>query len=162
MRHGVRGKKLGRDTNARKALLKNLASDLLLHGRVKTTLSKAKFVQGHAEKIITSAKKSKLGYKRVIASSLTNKAFLRLMDEVAPGFEERAGGYTRIIKLSPRVGDNASMARIELVEWDKSKAKVKASTSNVKSKKNNKVKEKEKVVEKKPMKKIVKKSKQTK
>lgn len=135
MRHQVRGKKLGRDTNSRKALLKNLASDLLLHGKVKTTLSKAKFVQSHAEKIITSAKKTKLGQKRVLASSLTVKAFTKLVEEIAPGFEQRMGGYTRIIKLSPRTGDNAFMARIELLAWDQTKSKTKAKNPRKSTKK---------------------------
>lgn len=132
MRHLVSGRKLGRDTGSRRALLSNLASDLILHGKVKTTLAKAKFVQGHAERLITKAKKSKLGQKRVLASSITNKAFVKLVEEIAPGFEQRSGGFTRIVKLSPRVGDNASMARIELLEWDKSKAKIRKSTEKKK------------------------------
>ena len=122
MRHKRFGKKLSRDTNSRKALLTNLASDLFLRGSIKTTQAKAKFVQNYAEKLITSAKKAKLGKKRVIASSLTKASFKKLIEEIAPGFEKRDGGYTRIIKLSPRAGDNAAMAKIEIVAWDPSKA----------------------------------------
>lgn len=129
MRHRVFGRKLGRDTKSRKSLLRNLTNDLFLYGRVKTTAAKAKFVQSYAEKAITIAKKSKLGAKRPLASSLTSKALLRLINEIAPGFENRAGGYTRIIKLSPRIGDNSAMAKIELLEWDKSKAKTKTLSS---------------------------------
>ena len=129
MRHKVFGKKLGRDTNARKALLKNLTNDLFLHGQIKTTEAKAKFVRSEAEKIITIAKKAKLGAKRVLASRLTNKAFVRLLDEIAPGFESRTSGYTRIIKMSPRLGDRAPMAKIELLELDKSKKIIRVKTS---------------------------------
>ena len=131
MKHRVFGRKLGRNINSRKALLKNLTNDLVLHGYVKTTLAKAKFVRGYAEKAITEAKKAKLGGKRVLASTFTKKAFLRLVDEIAPGFEKRQGGYSRIIKLHPRVGDNAPMARIELLEWDKSKTAVRSKIKKV-------------------------------
>lgn len=133
MRHRVYGRRLGRDVNSRKALLKNIANDLILRGKVRTTLAKAKFAQSHAEKLITAAKKTKLGQRRVIASTLTDKAFVRLVEEIAPGFEGRLGGYTRIVKLTPRVGDNASMARIELLEWDKSKVKNKSSKEKPKA-----------------------------
>ncbi|KKR78023.1 MAG: 50S ribosomal protein L17 [Candidatus Curtissbacteria bacterium GW2011_GWA1_40_9] len=158
MKHRVFGKKLSRDINSRKALLKNLTNDLILHGQVKTTLAKAKFVKSYIEKAVTKAKKTKLGSKRVLASTLTNKAFLKLVDEIAPGFKIRQGGYTRIIRLHPRVGDNASMARIELLKWDKSKSvarpkekKVKKAkaTSSQKNKKSVVVKKKIKTVSKK-------------
>lgn len=121
MRHGVFGRKLSRDTNSRKALLRNLTNDLILREHIVTTVAKAKFVQSYAEKIITSAKQAKLARKRMIASGLTKGSFIKLIEEIAPGFDTRAGGYTRIIKLSPRNGDNAPMAKIELVSWDKSK-----------------------------------------
>jgi len=124
VRHLVAGKKLGRDTNSRKALLNNLTNSVFLHGRVKTTLAKAKFAKGHIEKVITSAKKSKLGTKRVVASHLSRVAFNKLVNEIVPSYEERNGGYTRIVKLSPRNGDNAPMARLELMPLDKSKNKV--------------------------------------
>lgn len=148
MKHRVFGRKLGRDLNARKALLKNLTNDLLLHSQVQTTLAKAKFVQGYAEKTITEAKKTKLGGRRKLALSLTNKAFVRLVGEIAPGFVNRQGGYTRIVKLHPRAGDNAPMARIELLEWDKTKAAVRIKPKSAKKVKNVKVASKQ--VTKKP------------
>lgn len=123
MRHRVLGRKLGRDINSRKALFNNLANSIFLHGQIKTTLAKAKFTQGGVEKIITSAKKIRLGNRRVIAQSLSKAAFLKLINEIAPGFEKRIGGYTRIVKLAPRSGDNAPMARIELLPWEKVEAK---------------------------------------
>ncbi len=133
MRHGIAGKKLSRDTNSRKALLKNLTSDLILHGQIKTTLAKAKFARGYAEKLITTAKQSKLGKKRTVAAVLTKSSFKRLVEEIAPGFVDRNGGYIRIIRLEPRRGDNAPMAKLELVEWDKSKTLKKAVPSKSKA-----------------------------
>lgn len=135
MRHLVAGRKLGRDTNSRKALLNNLTNAVFLHGQVKTTLAKAKFAKSHIEKIITSAKKSKLGTKRVIASQLSKTTFNKLLNEIVPGLEGRNSGYTRIVKLSPRNGDNAPMARIELMPLDKTKAKVSPKTAGKKVKK---------------------------
>ncbi len=139
MRHLVAGKKLGRDTNSRKALLNNLANSVFLYGKVKTTLAKAKFAKSHIEKTITSAKKAKLGTRRVIASQLSKATFNKLINEIVPSFEGRSGGYTRIVKLSPRNGDNAPMARIELLPLDKSKAK---SSPKAKSKKAKQIKPK--------------------
>lgn len=121
MRHAVSGKKLGRDTNARKALAMNLASSLIVEGHIKTTLAKAKFVRSFAEKLITDAKKNTLSNKRSLAPRLTKQAFIRLITQVGPGFESRSGGYTKIIKLAPRRGDRAPMAKIEILEWDKTK-----------------------------------------
>ena len=123
MRHKVTGRKLGRDINARKALLRNLSSSTLQAGYVVTTEAKAKFVRGFLEKLIRSVQKNSLSANRVAASVVTGSALLRLVNEVAPGMEGRNGGYTRIIKLNARRGDNAPMAKLELVEWDKSKAK---------------------------------------
>lgn len=121
MRHLVAGKKLGRDIKSRKALLNNLASALFMRGQITTTLAKAKFVQGYVEKSITIAKKNRLAAKRKIASALDYESFKKLIAEIAPGFSERQGGYTRIVKMSPRTGDNAPMARIALLAIDKSK-----------------------------------------
>ncbi|MEK7580704.1 MAG: 50S ribosomal protein L17 [Patescibacteria group bacterium] len=123
MKHRVSGRKLSRDTNSRKALLNNLANSLFLHGQITTTLAKAKFARSYVEKTITSAKKTKLRGKRKIASTLSSRAFLRLINEIAPGFEQRTSGYTRILKIAPRKGDNAPMAKLELVAWDKTKIK---------------------------------------
>ncbi len=116
MRHAVFGKKLSRDINARKALLNNLTSAILINGQVTTTLAKAKFAQSQVEKLVTNAKKNKLQKNRLLASSLTHGAFLKLINEIGPHFSGRSGGYTRIIKLAVRRGDAAKMARLEFVE----------------------------------------------
>lgn len=121
MRHAVFGRKLGRDTNSRRALLNNLAGALIINGSVTTTLAKAKFVKPYVEKMVTSAKKDKLASKRVLASYLQKAAFDKLISEIAPGFDKRPGGYARIVKLSARRGDSAAMARLEFLEWDKPK-----------------------------------------
>ena len=122
MRHAVFGRKLGRDINSRAALLNNLAGALVVHGSVTTSLSKAKFVKPYIEKMVTIAKKKRLAANRAIASNLPPAAFKRLTSEIAPGFEKRQGGYTRVVKLASRRGDSAPMARIEFLEWDKQKA----------------------------------------
>ena len=137
MRHRVFGKKLGRDINARKALLANLANSVLEYGHVTTTQSKAKFARSHIEKLITKAKKNRMSLRREMASSLTHKAFMKLIDEVGPGFAKRYGGYLRIIKLGKRRGDASPMAKLELVKWDETLTKVKVT----KTKKVKKIKE---------------------
>jgi len=119
VRHQVFGKRLSRDTKARKALLNNLANSLLLHGKITTTIAKAKFAKSHVEKMVTVAKKNRLAQSRILASSLNREAFLMLKNQIAPGFSGRSGGYTRIIRLSPRRGDMAPMARLEFVRWEK-------------------------------------------
>lgn len=119
MRHQVFGRKLGRDTKSRKALLNNLASSLLEQEKITTTLAKAKFVKPFVDKLITKAKKNALHSQRVISSILTPKAFAKLINEIAPGFTARTSGYTRIVKLAQRRGDNAPVARLELLEWEK-------------------------------------------
>lgn len=132
MRHQVFGRKLGRDTNARKALLNNLASAVIVSGKVNTTLAKAKFAKPYIEKLITSAAKNLLSKNRVLASRFSKDALNRLLTQVGPGFAKRPGGYTRIIKVARRVGDGAPMARLELLEIDKKT--ITESTSAVSSK----------------------------
>ena len=124
MRHRVFGRKLSRDINARKALLANLATSLLENGKLTTTVAKAKFARPYVEKLITSAKGNRLFANRKLASVLSPAAFKKLVLEIAPGFSERHGGYLRIVKQVTRRGDNAQMARLELLEWDKTKIKV--------------------------------------
>ena len=119
MRHQVFGKKLGRDTNARKALLDNLASALIVSGKINTTLTKAKFARAYIEKLITSASKNRLSKNRILASRLSQDALQRLLKEIGPGFTNRSGGYTRIIKTGQRLGDGAPMARLELLPIEK-------------------------------------------
>jgi len=132
MRHRIKGKKLGRDSAHRKALRMNLALSLLEHGRIKTTLSKAKFVQGHVERMITVAKRGlakaertgneadAVHARRIVASRLNNNRVVvqKLFDDIAPQYSERPGGYTRILKLGERKGDNAEMAILELVDYE--------------------------------------------
>ena len=131
MRHRHHGKKLNRSGSHRKALRMNLASELFTHGRIKTTFHKAKFVQGHAERLITIAKRGlakaearddqliAVHARRQVARRLNNNRILvgKVFDELAPLYAERPGGYTRIYKLGPRKGDNAEMALIELVDY---------------------------------------------
>lgn len=130
MRHRVVGKKLNRDKDHREALLKNLASSLLLSGKIETTVTKAKFVRPFVEKLITKAKDSSFNSLKLIRSRLGNEAALRkLVSEVAPSFKDRNGGYTRIQKTGKiRKGDNSELATIELVKNDASiPSKVEAS-----------------------------------
>lgn len=119
MRHSVFGRKLGRDTNARRALLGNLASSLLEKGQLTTTVAKAKFAQSFVEKLITKAKKDSIVARRNVAQKITSGAFKKLITEIGPGFSNRAGGYTRIIRLANRNGDSAPLARIELLKLEK-------------------------------------------
>lgn len=121
MRHQVFGKKLGRNTNSRKHLKQSLASSLLVNGNITTTLTKAKWMRAYVEKLIKKSLKNKLATQRHLAPELTDAAFKKLIFEIGPGFTQRPGGYTRIIKLASRGGDNAPMAKIELLVWDKSK-----------------------------------------
>lgn len=117
MRHRVKGKKLSRDRDHRKALFKNLINALVVHGEIKTTESKAKAVRRLVEKLITKGKKGTLHSRRLIAAFLQDKkAVSKIMDELAPLFKKRPGGYTRIIRLGQRRGDNAMMVKLELVE----------------------------------------------
>ena len=117
MRHNVMGRKLGRSTNHRKALFRNLTTELFRHNRIKTTEAKAKTVQPIAERLITLARQGDLHARRLAAREIHDRAVLqKLFDEIGPQMEDRPGGYTRIYKLGPRRGDAAKMALIELVE----------------------------------------------
>lgn len=117
MRHRIAGRKLGRVTGHRRALYRNLVTDLLKHGKVITTEAKAKEVRGLAEKMITLGKKSGLHSYRQALSFITDKKVTeKVFSELAPRYQERSGGYTRIVKLEPRLGDGAPMVQLELVE----------------------------------------------
>jgi len=132
MRHRIKGKKLNRDSSHRKALRMNLARNLFINGRIKTTQAKADYVRGHAERLITLAKRGlakaeKTGNeadavhaRRVVASRLNNDRVLvqKLFDDLAPLYSDRPGGYTRVYKLGVRKGDNAPMVILELVDYD--------------------------------------------
>jgi large subunit ribosomal protein L17 len=117
MRHNIMGRRLGRSTNHRKALFRNLASELIRHNRIKTTEAKAKSIQAMVEKLITLAKRGDVHARRLAARDIYDPAVLhKLFNEVGPKVQDRAGGYTRIYKLGPRQGDAAQMALIEIVE----------------------------------------------
>ncbi len=116
MRHQKSGRKLGRDGAHRKALYANLTMQLIEHGRIRTTLAKAKEVRPVAERMITLGKRGDLhAHRQAVAFLRSKDSAHRLFAEVAPRYAERQGGYTRIIKLGPRLGDAAEMAYIELV-----------------------------------------------
>lgn len=106
-----------KDRSHRKALFKNLINALMIRGEIKTTESKAKAVRRLAEKLITKGKKGTLHSRRLIAAFLQNKkAVNRIVDELGPLFKKRPGGFTRIIRLGRRRGDDAMMVQLELVE----------------------------------------------
>jgi large subunit ribosomal protein L17 len=124
MRHQVSGYRLGRTTGARLALRRNLIKQFFTHERIQTTRAKAAAIRGDAERLITIARNSaqgsdidKVNARRLVVSRLgDNQLIRRLFDEIAPRFANRNGGYTRILKLGPRMGDSAEMVILELVE----------------------------------------------
>lgn len=120
MRHRIRGRRLGRNTAHRTALKRNLLTSLFLHGRIVTTLPKAKEYRPHAEKLITMAKVKSLHNIRRAARVIQDKTVLKkLFDEIGPNYVDRNGGYTRILKLAkPRLGDNGKRAIFELVDFN--------------------------------------------
>jgi large subunit ribosomal protein L17 len=115
MRHlKIRGK-LGRTTSHRKALLRNLATELFRHGQIKTTLAKAKKLRSYAEPLITRAKKGDLHSRRIVAREIKDEEVLRkLFSEIAPRFSDRNGGYLRIVRLGWRAGDSAPLALVQI------------------------------------------------
>jgi large subunit ribosomal protein L17 len=119
MRHGDKINNLGRKKAHREALLSNLACELIQHKRIVTTLAKAKALRTFAEPLVTKAKSNDTHQRRVVFSYLQDKeAVKELFDVIAAKVAGRPGGYTRIIKLGARVGDNAEMAMIELVDFN--------------------------------------------
>jgi large subunit ribosomal protein L17 len=116
-------KKLGRDSSGRKALFRDLVTDLFIQERIQTTEAKAKELRSIAEKLITLAKRGDLHARRQAAAFVRREqvtddqdAIQKLFSELAPRYAERAGGYTRILKLGPRRGDSAPMVYLELVD----------------------------------------------
>ena len=123
MRHQRAGRKLGRDSAHRKALYSNLAGALIEHGRIQTTEAKAKEVRPVIEKMITLGKRGDLAAHRQAVTFLRSKSVAhKLFAEVAPRYAERAGGYTRVVKLGPRQGDAAPMAYLEFVDYTPDRA----------------------------------------
>lgn len=109
-------KKLGRNSAHRKSMLRNLVTDLFREGRITTTLGRAKEAGREAEKLITLAKRGDLHARRqVLAYVFDEDVVTKLFDEIAPEYAERNGGYTRVLKLGPRQGDNAEVVYLELV-----------------------------------------------
>ena len=117
MRHHDAHRKFGRDKNQRNALLKGLAASLVEHGRIMTTEAKAKEIRPYVEKLVTKAKNPTLANRRLIVAGFYNNESVatKLISDIAPKFAERAGGYTRIIKLALRKSDASPMAVIEFV-----------------------------------------------
>ncbi|SDP27205.1 50S ribosomal protein L17 [Desulforhopalus singaporensis] len=119
MRHKISGRKLGRTSSHRLAMLRNMATSLFEHERIVTTTEKAKELRPVAEKMITLAKRGDLHARRQALSFIRSKAVVdKLFNEIKDKFEDRKGGYTRILKTGVRPGDNASMAIIELVNYE--------------------------------------------
>jgi len=124
MRHRVAGRRLSRSKDERTALRRNLIKQLFEHERIRTTRAKAEAIRGQAERLITMAKRGNDGEtaqtvhaRRLVAARLGDpQAVKKLFEDIAPRFENRPGGYTRMIKLGPRMGDSAEMVLLELVE----------------------------------------------
>ncbi len=123
MRHRVAGYRLGRASGPRRALFRNLMTELFRHGRIQTTEAKALAIRAEAEKLITKAKRGRapggnyVHARRLTEAALNDSAVAhKLFEEWAPRYEHRPGGYTRIVKLGPRKGDGAEMVVLELVE----------------------------------------------
>jgi len=124
MRHKIAGKRLSRDKDQRVALRRILVKQLFEHERIQTTRAKAEAIRGQAEKMITLAKRGNkaegadaVHIKRLAMARLGDKDLVaKLFDDIAPRFEDRQGGYTRMVKLGPRYGDSAEMVLLELVE----------------------------------------------
>jgi large subunit ribosomal protein L17 len=120
MRHGRRMKKFGKDKAGRKALMRNLAKQLFIYGRIVTTVGRGKFLRGVVEPIITRAKGGTLNDIREIYKYIDDRDLVRkIVTEVAPLYKERHGGYTRVMRLKNRPGDNAEMAVMELIDYTK-------------------------------------------
>lgn len=119
MRHGKKDNHLGRTKEHRAAMLSNMAGSLLLHKRIFTTVAKAKELRKYVEPLITKSKNDTTHNRRIVFSYLGNKvAVSELFRVISPKIAERAGGYTRIIKTGNRLGDNAEMCMIELVDFN--------------------------------------------
>lgn len=124
MRHKVAGKKLSRGKDERKALRRLMVNQLFTHERIRTTRAKAQAIRGQAERLITLAKKGNsagdaqmVHARRLAAARMADPDLVKkLFDDIAPRFEDRPGGYTRILKLGPRKGDSSEMVLIELIE----------------------------------------------
>jgi len=123
MRHAVRGKRLGRTSSHRRALFRNQLASIVEHGRIITTLPKAKEIQPIFEKCVTKGKRGTVHARRQVRQLISSRDLVKkLFDDIAPRMADRNGGYTRIMKLGPRKGDGAEMAILELVDYELSVA----------------------------------------
>ncbi len=117
MRHNVHGRKLGRTSAHRKALFRNQLASLVQNERIETTLQKAKELRPIAERVVTRGKKASVHARRLVNRWLADRTLVKkVFDEIGPRFMDRPGGYLRIVKLGPRLGDGAEMAVLEFVE----------------------------------------------
>lgn len=117
MRHKVSGRKFGRERDHRRLMLRNLVKSLVEHGRINTTVAKAKEIRSLAERVITYGKKGSVHHRRLAFKVLQNRDLVKkVFDEMAPRYATREGGYTRVLKAGYRKGDCAPMAIIEFVE----------------------------------------------
>lgn len=145
MRHRVKGRKLKRTASHRRATLRSLATAVLKHKRIKTTLAKAKEARSYVERLITKARKNDLHSKRLVMSEIHDKEVVKeLFAEIVPKIGDRPGGYTRVVKLGTRAGDAAQMAILELVDYNEV-ANIKAEQQ--KEKREQKAAQKEKAAE---------------
>ena len=132
-RHGYKGRKLGRERDQRRALLKGLATSLVVEERIETTLPKAKELVRYIEKLITKAKKGDLAHRRaVIAGLSTQAAAIKLVDQIAPQLSHRSSGHVRVYRTRLRRGDGAQMAMIEFVDELKPMPKAETTTKEAK------------------------------
>lgn len=116
MNKHVFGRKLKRDINERKALFKGLMSSLVLNEKIETTESKAKAVKGEIDKLVTNAKKEGVLARKLLSSKLSPEALEKVIKDIAPRFSKRQGGYTKMVRLGKRFGDDATMVLLEWVE----------------------------------------------
>jgi large subunit ribosomal protein L17 len=151
MRHKVKGRKLSRTSSHRKATLTSLATAVLKHKRIKTTLAKAKEARGTVERLITKARKGDLHSKRQVMDVIKDKEVVKeLFSEIVTKIGDRPGGYTRVVKLGHRSGDAAQMAVIELVDFNDiitAKQTERKEEKEAKAKEKKKAKEEEKIEE---------------
>ena len=120
MRHNVGYKKLGRTSSHRRAMMRNQLASLFDKGRITTTLAKAKALRPVAEKLVTQARRDTVPARRHVARWVSDRTLVkRLFDDIAPRFVDRPGGYLRIVKLGPRLGDGAEKAILEFVDFER-------------------------------------------
>jgi len=120
MHNKIKGRKLGRTASHKKALLRNLANQLIEHKEIRTTTAKAKEARSYVERLVTYAKKGDLHHRRLAFAFLRNKQSINvLFDEIAPVYSDRQGGYTRVVKLGRRAGDAAQISLLQFVDFEK-------------------------------------------